>query len=66
MDDKKVTIYKDVKIIDLGDSEIEISANIPFENLEPFKTKALNNLRKNASAPGFRPGKVPDNILMEM
>jgi len=65
MEEKKGTLYKDVKITDLGNSEVEIQASIPAENLEPFKTKTLNKLRKDANVPGFRPGKVPDNILME-
>ena len=62
---KEETLYTDLKIKDLGGSEKEISASIPFEKLDPYKTKALNALRKNANVPGFRPGKVPDNILME-
>jgi len=59
------TLYTNLAITDVGPSEIEINAEIPFENLEPFKAKALKKLGKNATIPGFRPGHIPEKILIE-
>ena len=57
--------YDNVVVQELDNSEVELTISIPFENLDPYKKKALDGLRKEANVPGFRPGKVPDNILME-
>ncbi len=65
MTEEKNTLYSKVKRTELGNSEIEFEIHIPTEKLDAFRTKALNKLRKDANVPGFRPGKVPDNILIE-
>ena len=58
-------LYTNAKIKDLGNSEIEITASIPEEKLESFKKEVLKDLKKNASVPGFRPGKVPEQMILE-
>ena len=65
MTENNDALYSDANVTELPNSEVEITITIPFEKLDGFKTKALNKLRKDANVPGFRPGKVPDNILME-
>ena len=58
-------LYTDLKIKDLGSSEVEITASIPETNLEAFKKQVLKELAKDANVPGFRPGKVPEHMIAE-
>ncbi len=47
----------------LPNSQIEIDFDIPSEEFEEYYQKALSNLSKDVKMPGFRPGKVPLDIL---
>lgn len=62
MTDQK--IYENVEVKE-KDSEVEITASISQENLTPFKEKALERLAKTTDLPGFRPGKVPANVIKD-
>lgn len=58
--------FKDVATLfarkNLEDSEVELSADVPYEVVEPYKAKALAHLAEHMSLPGFRPGKVPSEM----
>lgn len=54
-----------IKIEEVGPSEIEISGEISVATITPFKEKALATLAKNADIHGFRKGHVPEKIILE-
>jgi len=54
-----------LEIKQLPKSEIEISGEMPAEEFAKFWQKAISELSKKLSIPGFRPGKVPEKILIE-
>ncbi len=47
----------------LPKSQIEIRVTIPAKELEPYLTKAIETLSSQTKIDGFRPGKVPLDIL---
>lgn len=49
----------------LPDSEVELSADVPYAAIEPYKTKALAHLTEHLNLPGFRPGKVPAEMVLK-
>ena len=49
----------------LPGSEIEINFEIPAEEFDKYHKEALGEILKGVSAPGFRPGKVPEKIARE-
>lgn len=63
MAEKKLYTSADIK--HLPDSQVEISVVIPFENLAPFREKALNHLKDEMTLPGFRKGHVPEKMMLE-
>lgn len=56
--------YTDVKTKKLDGSEYEISATIPAEVISEYRKKALKDLGSNVEVPGFRKGKVPEDMLI--
>ncbi len=50
---------------ELPDSEIEISAEIEAKDIENYRTKAIAKIQKDLSLPGFRPGHVPEAMLVK-
>ena len=54
-----------LEIKKLEKSEIEITGEIPAEEFSKFWGKAIIELSKRASIPGFRPGKIPEKILID-
>lgn len=61
----KNKIYKIKDTKKLPDCEVEITAEIAQEELESYKVKALKDFQAVAEMPGFRKGKVPENMLKE-
>lgn len=53
------------EIKDLGDSKLKIEAEITAEEFDDFFNAALKELAKDAEMPGFRKGKIPENIVEE-
>ena len=47
----------------LPKSQVEISVTIPFAELKPFIDQAVEKLSQQTKIEGFRPGKVPFEIL---
>lgn len=42
---------------------IKAEVSLPWENVSGLYNKAINNIRQNASVPGFRKGKAPVSVL---
>ncbi|MEK7178635.1 MAG: trigger factor [Patescibacteria group bacterium] len=55
----------EAQVKDLGNSEIEISAEIPAEKFESYRKGVLKKLGESAEVPGFRKGHIPDNVLVQ-
>jgi FKBP-type peptidyl-prolyl cis-trans isomerase (trigger factor) len=49
----------------LPDSEVELAADIPYAAVEPYKAQALAHMAEHANLPGFRPGKVPADMILK-
>src|SRR3989344_6054669 len=54
-----------IELKKLPDSEIEISGEIPAQDFSKFWKDAVGKISQSAKIPGFRPGNVPENILIE-
>ncbi len=52
------------EIKNLAGSQIEISAEIAADVFDSYRKKALDHLRKEIKMDGFRPGNVPDEIIV--
>lgn len=56
--------YKILKTEKLPHSQLKIEAEIEAKEFMSFWPKALKYLSENAKLDGFRPGKVPENVLI--
>ncbi|MDE1975114.1 MAG: hypothetical protein KGI49_01215 [Patescibacteria group bacterium] len=56
--------YESATVKKLGHSEVEISASIPVEEWEKYRSRAVNALNSSVTIDGFRKGMVPENILI--
>jgi FKBP-type peptidyl-prolyl cis-trans isomerase (trigger factor) len=56
---------KELKIKELGNSEIEIEGELPFKELEKHRSATLKALGSNIKMDGFRAGHVPEKVLLE-
>ena len=52
------------KVKKVADFENNIEIDIDFEDLESKKDEAINNISKSLKVKGFRPGKIPKNIVI--
>ena len=50
---------------DLPDSQVELSADIPYAAIEGYRAQALAHVAEHMSLPGFRPGKVPPEMAQK-
>ena len=55
--------YTNVKIKELKNSEVEITAEVAAESLEVAKSAVIKDLSKNAKIDGFRKGHIPAEII---
>jgi len=56
--------YDNLNIKKIEKSQIEITASIPPEIWEKFRTEAVKNLNNKLKLDGFRQGMIPENILI--
>lgn len=49
----------------LPDSEVELSGDIPYTAVEPYKEHALKHLAEHIELPGFRKGHVPPEMALK-
>lgn len=47
----------------LEQSEVEITVSLPWEEWKKYTDKAAKNIAKDVKLPGFRPGKVPQDVI---
>ncbi len=57
--------YKIIETKVLADAEREIHCAIEAETVAAYRTKAVAKIQKDLSLPGFRPGHVPEAILVK-
>lgn len=55
-----------VQVEDLGNSMVKLTVELPAETVEDAVKKAYQKQRSKISIPGFRKGKVPQNIVEKM
>jgi len=61
----KNTKYKIIGSKSLADSEVEIECELNAESVACHRAKAIASIQKEMNLPGFRPGHVPENILVK-
>ena len=52
------------KVKKVGDFESTIQIDVDFEDLESKKDEAISKISKSLKVKGFRPGKIPKNIVI--
>lgn len=55
----------DFQIEKLAGSEVKITGEIPFEELEKHRSKAVEALGQNIKVDGFRPGHIPETVIVQ-
>lgn len=56
---------KDFQVEPLPGSMVKITGEIPYEELEKHRAKAIKELGQNLKVDGFRPGHVPEAVVMQ-
>ena len=51
------------KVKNAGDFEKQLDIKVDFQDLEQYKNEAISKISKNLNIKGFRPGKIPANIV---
>lgn len=52
-------IAKSFVLKNLPESEVELSGEVPYDTVAPYRDQALAHIAEHMELPGFRPGKVP-------
>ena len=66
LDEKKFSdVAKLFALKTLPDSEVELSADVPYATIEPYKAQALAHMAEHLKLPGFRPGHVPADMVLK-
>lgn len=55
----------EIKIKDLGNSELELEGEINAETFSTYRPKAIKSISEETQIDGFRPGHIPEKILIE-
>lgn len=50
---------------ELPESEVELSGEVPYAEIETYKTAALGHIAEHLDLPGFRKGHVPTDIALK-
>jgi FKBP-type peptidyl-prolyl cis-trans isomerase (trigger factor) len=61
----KKSVYKILGTKELEGSEVEISCEVSAEEIANYRPKAIAKIQKELSLPGFRPGHVPEAMLVK-
>ena len=56
---------QDFQIEKLTGSEVKITGEIPSEEIEKHRSKAIKALGQNIKVDGFRPGHVPETVIVQ-
>src|SRR3989344_3266225 len=56
---------ENIQIKTLPGSEMEIAGEIAAADFDRAITRSLRDWNEKANLPGFRPGKIPENLLIE-
>ncbi|MFZ2038591.1 MAG: trigger factor [Minisyncoccia bacterium] len=56
--------HKINKTTKLEKSQVEIEAEISFDEVKKHRATALDKIQKNLNLPGFRPGHVPESVII--
>lgn len=59
------TIVKQFTLKKLPDSEVELTGEVPFEALAPYRSEAIEHISDGVELPGFRKGHVPTEMLIK-
>src|SRR4051812_39762943 len=46
-------------------SEVELTGEVPYEELATYREHAIKHLAEHMELPGFRPGKVPMDMALK-
>jgi len=57
--------YKIIKSKEIADSEVEIECEIDVESVACHRAKAIAKIQKDINIPGFRPGHVPEAMIIK-
>lgn len=57
--------FEKIKTKSLPDSEAEVTGELTIEFIEECRKEALKELNKRSNFPGFRPGHVPEEVLVK-
>jgi FKBP-type peptidyl-prolyl cis-trans isomerase (trigger factor) len=60
-----VQLAKAFSLKTLPHSEVELAGDIPAESIAPYRETALKHLAEHVELPGFRPGKVPLDMVLK-
>lgn len=57
--------FSNIKVNKLPDSEVEITGEISLSLVESSRAKALEELNSKSNLAGFRPGHIPESVLIK-
>lgn len=57
--------FENIKVEKLPDSEAVITGELTLDYLNEIRPQALKSLNENAKIDGFRPGNIPENVLVQ-
>lgn len=58
-------IAKTFTLTELPESEVELAGEVPFAAIADYQPQALAHIAEHVDMPGFRPGKVPHDLVMK-
>lgn len=58
-------IAKKFSLKPLPESEVELSGEVPYDAVLPYREQALKHIVEHIEMPGFRPGKVPPEMALK-
>jgi FKBP-type peptidyl-prolyl cis-trans isomerase (trigger factor) len=58
-------IAKSFSVKNLPESEVELTGEVPFAVVAPYREMALVHIAEHLEMPGFRPGKVPASMALQ-